>query len=584
MRDTATDAPPAAGTESIRRRTFLAAFAGTSLAGTLLPGVLWARWQEEPESPITAAMIAEAERIAGLEMTPEEREMMRGGLARNLGAYAALRGIDIPNEVPPALLFEPVMPGVEASPDGAEPPLRLAPWPEATRPAAADELAFLPVSRLARLLRSREVGAEELTRLYLERLERYDPQLHFVVTMTAERALQQARQADREIATGSWRGPLHGVPWGAKDLLAVRGYPTTWGAAPYREQRIEQDATVVQRLDAAGAVLCAKLTLGALAQGDWWFGGRTRTPWDPEQGSSGSSAGPGSATAAGCVGFALGTETLGSIVSPSTRNGVTGLRPTFGRVSRAGAMALSWSMDKIGPMCRSAEDCALVFQAIHGADGLDPTARSMPFAWDPHRDVRGLRVGVLESAFEPDERYDAREDDLETLRVLEQDLDLELVPVTLPDFPLEAIGFVLQAEAAAAFDELTRSGRDDELTRQTAGSWPNSFRTSRFIPAVEYIQASRARTLYMRMFSEAVRDVDVFVTPSFRGGVLRATNLTGHPCVVVPNGFSEEGMPRSISFIGGLYRDADALLLAHAYQQATDFHLRRPPLASPPAG
>ncbi len=479
--------------------------------------------------------------------------------------------------------FDPSPPGLAGvgMPDAASTDttsVRPSAWPTAARPATDEDLAFLPLSRPAHLVRRRQVSSEELTRIYLERLERLDPLLHFTVTLTEKLALQQARQADAEIRAGDYRSPLHGIPWGAKDLLATRDYPTTWGAAPYRDQMIDTDAMVVQRLEAAGSVLVAKLALGALAMGDYWFGGRTRTPWNPEQGSSGSSAGPGSATAAGCVGFAIGTETRGSIVSPATRNGVTGLRPTFGRVSRHGAMALSWSMDKIGPMCRSAEDCALVFAAMHGADGLDPTARSMPFDWDPDRPVTQLRVGYLQSAFEPSKRYTNRDFDLETLRALRDDLGIELIPIELPEFPVDAMGLVLMAEAAAAFDELTRSGRDDELTRQTRGSWPNSLRTARLIPAVEYIQANRARTMYMQLFAEAMGDADVFVTPSFRGGVLAGTNLTGHPCVAVPNGFTEAGSPVSISFIGGLYRDAEALLLAHAYQRVTDFHTRRPAL------
>jgi Asp-tRNA(Asn)/Glu-tRNA(Gln) amidotransferase A subunit family amidase len=456
--------------------------------------------------------------------------------------------------------------------------------PQTAPPVTDDKeaLAFLPVTQLAELVRTRQVSSVELTRMYLDRLRRYDPKLMFLVNLTEDLALKQAERADQEIAAGNYKGPLHGIPWGAKDLLATRDYPTTWGAAPYQEQIIHEDATVVKRLETAGAVLVAKLTLGALAMGDYWFGGRTRSPWNTESGSSGSSAGPGSATAAGCVGFSIGTETRGSIVSPATRNGVSGLRPTFGRVSRTGAMALSWSMDKIGPMCRSVEDCALVFAAIQGADGFDPTARTVAFNWDPYQPVEKLRVGYLASAFEEDERYDNREFDLETLRVLREDMGIELVPIELPDFPAGSLGFVLSAEAAAAFDELTRSNRDDLLTRQQRGAWPNSFRASRFIPAVEYIQANRARTMYMRLFSEAIRDVDVFVTPSYRGGVLGATNLTGHPCVVVPNGFNDEGMPVSISFHGGLFRDAEALLVAHAYQQHTDFHLRHPDVDAQP--
>jgi Asp-tRNA(Asn)/Glu-tRNA(Gln) amidotransferase A subunit family amidase len=563
---------------SADRRSFLGFFAASGLATTLLPGVLWARWQEEPESPITAAMIREAEEVAGLELSDEEREMMRRGLARNLESYEKLRALEIGNEVSPALRFDPLLPEM-APPEPAGPPSAAPrPWIGAARPGSDADLAFLPVARLAELLRTRRVTSLELTRLYLARLRRYDKRLHCVVTYTQERALAQARLADEEISAGRYRGPLHGIPWGAKDLLATRGTPTTWGAEPYREQMIDTDATVVRRLDEAGAVLIAKLTLGALAMGDRWFGGRTRSPWDPERGSSGSSAGPGAAVAAGCVGFAIGTETRGSIVSPATRNGVTGLRPTFGRVSRHGAMALSWSMDKIGPMCRSAEDCGLVFDAIHGPDGLDASVRSAEFDWPTGGGLDGLRVGYLTSAFEPAERYQNRSTDLDTLRVLREELGVDLLGVALPEFPVDAMGFILSAEAAAAFDSLTRSGRDDELVAQGRGAWPNTFRTARLIPAVEYLQANRARSLYMRAFDEATRHVDVFVTPSYRGGVLGGTNLTGHPCVVVPNGTSEEGMPVSISFVGGLYRDAACLRVADAYQQVTDFHRRRPPL------
>jgi len=575
------DAPiPVAG---IDRRAFMGFFSTTSLAGTLFPGVLWAHLQQRgqlPEPTITAGMIAAAEEIADIELTDEEREEMRRGLDRNIVSYEDLRALHIPNAVVPALLFEPVMPGVEVDLDRNEIPLRLS---RQRPPAVGDdleELAFLPLTQLSELVRTRQVSSEELTRMYLARLERYDPKLLFVVNLTEELALKQARRADQEIARGAYRGPLHGIPWGAKDLLATRDYPTTWGAEPYREQVIPEDATVVRRLDEAGAVLVAKLTLGALAQGDVWFGGRTRNPWNTQQGSSGSSAGPGSATAAGCVGFAIGTETRGSITSPSTRNGVTGMRPTYGRVPRTGAMALSWSMDKIGPMCRSAEDCALVFAAIQGADGFDPSARTVPFGWDPYRDPRTLRVGYLASAFEDGPRYPNREHDLVTLRTLREEVGIEMVPIELPDFPVSAMSFILTAEAAAAFEELTLSGRDALM--EDSSSWPQTFRAAHFIPAVEYIQANRARTMYMQQFSEVMRDIDVFVTPTQRGGVIGATNLTGHPQVAVPNGFSDQNTPYSISFVGGLYKDAETLLLAHAYQQVSDFHLRHPDVDAQP--
>ncbi len=567
------------------RRRFLAACSAAGISGAVLPEALWARLQEPgaTEPTVTVELIAAAERVAGLELTAEEREKMRRGIDRNLASYQQLHALEIGNEVPPALLFEPAPPGIEIRPDteDAMPQLGAA-TANTARPERADDLAFLPVAKLAVLLRDRKVTSLELTELYLERLVRYDLKLHCVVTLTRDRALEQARRADSEIAEGRWRGPLHGIPWGAKDLLDVAGYPATWGAEPFRDRRPAEDATVVRRLEDAGAVLVAKLSLGALAMGDVWFGGQTRNPWDTTQGSSGSSAGSGAATAAGLVGFALGTETRGSILSPASRNGVTGLRPTFGRVPRTGAMALAWSMDKVGPLCRSAEDCALVFAAIHGADGADPSARTLSFAWRPERPLSELRVGYVAAAFEEDDGYTQRAADLEVLRVLRTDLGLELVDVELPDFPIDAVGFMLSAEAAAAFDDLTRTGRDDQLTRQDDGAWPNLFRVARMIPAVEYIQASRARTLYMHRFAVAISNVDVIVAPTFRKGIVGATNLTGHPCVVVPNGFDDKGRPTSMSFLAGLYREADALRVASAYQERTDWHLRHPDVDAQP--
>jgi Asp-tRNA(Asn)/Glu-tRNA(Gln) amidotransferase A subunit family amidase len=415
--------------------------------------------------------------------------------------------------------------------------------------------------------------------MYLGRLKKYGPKLECVITLTEDLALEQARRADAEIAAGGYKGPLHGIPWGAKDLLAVPGYKTTWGAMPYKDQVIDESATVVKRLEEAGAVLIAKLTLGALAWGDVWYDGRTRNPWDYEQGSSGSSAGSASATVAGLVGFAIGTETLGSIVSPSTRCGTTGLRPTFGRVSRHGAMALSWSMDKIGPLCRSVEDCALVFDAIHGPDGRDLSVVDAPFNWDAELDVSGLRIGYVKSAFESEreEQEEWKRFDEATLESLSA-MGLDLTPIELPDLPIGAMSFILRAEAAAAFDELTRTNQDDLLVRQIRNAWPNVFRQSRLIPAVEYIQANRLRTLAMEAMAEIMSEIDVYVVPSFGGSNLLLTNLTGHPCVVLPNGFREDGAPTSISFMGKLFGEAETLAVAKAYQDATDFHLRRPAL------
>jgi Asp-tRNA(Asn)/Glu-tRNA(Gln) amidotransferase A subunit family amidase len=555
---------------TLDRRAFMGYFSAAGLGGTLLPGVLWAQAQQE--GAVTAGVIAEAEKIAGLEFTPEEREEMVRGLNQNARAWADLHEIDLDNSVLPAVQFDPLLPGQTMPMDR-----RPATWSEAgqvTRPANLGDVAFWPVRRLAELVRTRQVTSVELTSMYLDRLKRHGPTLECVITLTEERAMASARRADGEIAANNYRGPLHGLPWGAKDLLATRGYPTTWGAQPYVDQTIGMDATVVEKLDAAGAVLVAKLTLGALAQGDVWYGGRTRNPWNLEQGSSGSSAGSASATAAGLVAFAIGTETLGSIVSPSTRCGVTGHRPTFGRVSRAGAMALSWSMDKIGPICRSAECCAIVFNAIHGPDGRDPTIRDAPFNFDASRPISSLRIGYLRNAFEAERDSSAMDNAvLDVLRAQ----GINLIPVdTTMDYPLNALrSAILSAESAAAFDPLTRSNRDDLMENS---SWPNSFRQARLIPAVEYINANRVRTLVMRAMHDIMQQVDVFVAPtSGAGNPLLLTNLTGHPAVALPNGFRENGTPVSIQFIGSLYADAEMLMVARAYQQATDWHGRKPP-------
>lgn len=540
--------------------------------------------QPEAGAPpaLTLEQVAGAEALAGLEFTPDERALMMDELAEHLAAYAQIRTVPLLNSVPPALVFDPRR-GLAPAPPPAPTASKETPAPDQSPPAPPadlEDLAFAPVTLLAALLRSGQVTSLALTEMYLRRLRRYDPLLHCVVTLTEELARAQARQADAEIAAGRYRGPLHGIPWGAKDLLATRGIPTTWGATPYREQMIDEDATVIQRLDAAGAVLVAKLSMGALAWGDVWFGGLTRNPWNPEEGSSGSSAGPGAAVAAGLVGFAIGTETLGSIVSPCTRCGVTGLRPTFGRVSRHGAMALSWSMDKIGPMCRSVEDCALVFAAIYGPDGLDGTIVDAPFVWPVRANLADLRIGFIESAF-AEEREDKALDDavLDVLR----GLGANLIPISLPDYPVEALSFILNAEAAAAFDELTRSNRDDLLERQVKDAWPNVFRQARLIPAVEYIQANRVRTLIMQAMARLMAGIDVYVAPSYGANNLLLTNLTGHPAVVVPNGWTAPGSPHSITFTGRLDDEATVLAVAQAYQAATGFHLRHPALDAAPA-
>ena len=563
---------------SIDRRDFCAAVGGLGLASTAFPSALWARAQEE--GAITKQTIVEAEKLAGLEFTDAERELLLEDIGNLLESYEEIRKLNIGNEVPPALDFNPIPPGtvLPEQPRPSGPPKA-----SLNKPAIETDLAFMPVTQLSQLIRERKITSTELTSMYLARLRKHDESLKCVISLTTERALEEADRSDREIAAGNYRGPLHGIPWGAKDLLAARKYRTTWGARPYESQVIDADATVTERLSAAGAVLIAKLTLGALAWGDVWFGGKTRNPWNPEQGSSGSSAGPASATAAGLTGFAIGSETWGSIVSPCSRCGSTGLRPTFGRVSRHGAMALSWTMDKLGPISRGVEDCALVLDAIYGPDGLDTTVIDHPFAWNRDLDVTKLRVGYLKSAFEqePEEEEERAKEmhaiNLRTLEELEK-TGIKLIPFELPEFPVGALSFILNAEAAAAFDELTRSNRDDLLVRQIKDAWPNTFRQNRFVPAVEYIQANRARRILMRKMAEVMEEVDVYVCPPYGGNNLLLTNLTGHPCVVLPNGFRENGTPTSITFNGKLFGEAQLLAVAKAYQDATDYHLKRPPL------
>lgn len=566
----------------LTRRRFLTYFSSIGLTTTLLPGVLWAKMQEKKELRISKEMIAEAEKLAGLEFTDEERDLMLEGLDEYLEKYEDLRKISIANSIPPALNFNPILPGMTFETESK--PLKMSKVPKQNAPSNLEEVAFWPVTHLAQLIKSGRVSSVALTKMYLKRLKRYDPQLQCVVTLTADLALKQARRADKEILAGKYRGPLHGIPWGAKDLLAKKGYKTTWGATPYKDRVIDLDATVIKRLEEAGAVLVAKLTMGALAWGDVWYGGKTKNPWNLEQGSSGSSAGPASATAAGLVGFAIGTETLGSIVSPSTRCGVTGLRPTYGRVSRYGAMALSWSMDKIGPMCRSVEDCALVFDAICGPDEKGLTVGDVPFNWDADLDIKKLRIGYVKGLFEGERRGRSNSEEwqafdnasVEKLKAI----GIDLIPIELPEFPVRALSFILGAEAAAAFDDLTRSNKDELLVRQIKNAWPNSFRQARMIPAVEYIQANRARTMLMQKMAELMSKIDVYLVPSYGGNNLLMTNLTGHPAVVLPNGFTEKSTPTSITFMGNLYGEAETLAVAKAYQDATNFHLKHPVLES----
>ncbi len=632
------------------RRMFLERCAAAGVGNTLLPGALAAiamqsaagqaspaaHGSDQPKidtfPAITPAMLDAAAAVAGITLTDEQKTMMLDGVRNQRAGLQAVRDLHLPNSVAPAVVFNPMPIGGHLHSSVHEAwrghpgtfPAKVTTADVAGIIGNEDKLAFATVRQLGDLLRTRKITSVELTKFYLQRTRRLDPVLHLLITPLDERALAQAAAADKEIAAGKYRGALHGIPWGAKDLLSVKGYPTTWGAGGMEHQQFDEDATVVQRLDAAGAVLISKLTLGALAQGDVWFGGKTRNPWNPKQGSSGSSAGPASAVSAGCCGFAIGSETLGSISSPSTRCGVTGLRPTFGFVPRTGAMALSWSMDKLGPICRTVDDAGIVMQAIHGPDGKDKSVRDAEFFWDGGVPaLKTLRVGYLKTAFDepvlrvPDasaerpeteaerrvtpeqrqrnferQRYDNRYDRA-TLDVL-RSMGVNLIEVQLPDFPFGSVSPVLSIEAAAAFDELTRSGRDKLLTAQAPGDWPNTFRIARMYSGVDYVQAMRARSVLIEEMAKLFATVDVIVTPS-GGPQLTATNLSGHPAVIVPNGIrgtdapqpqdtadggrgnaGGPGTPVSITFLGQLYDDARLLAFAQAYQEKTGFHRLHP--------
>ncbi|HRJ29360.1 MAG TPA: amidase [Cyclobacteriaceae bacterium] len=519
----------------------------------------------------------EIEPYYDLAFTQAERDSLLQGLRDYQRSIQALHQYPLQNHIPMSLWFDPVPAGFKK--ETLQKPIDWGLPKNVALPANKEELAFYPVYKLAVLIKSKKISSVELTQLYLNRIKKYGDTLQCVVSILEERALAQARKADEEIAKGKYRGPLHGIPYGIKDLLAVEGTSTTWGAEPYADQQLNTTATVVKKLDEAGAILIVKLSMGALALGDIWFGGVTKNPWNLKQGSSGSSAGSASATVAGLVAFSIGTETLGSIVSPSTRCGASGLRPTYGTVSRHGAMALSWSMDKIGPICRSAFDAALVYKVIHGEDALDKSATTSAFNYSAKTDIKKLKVGYLKSLFEAS--YPGKENDQKALEVIKS-LGIELVELELPaSIPVAAIRLMLTAEAAAAFDELTRSNKDSLLSNQLRWAWPNTFRTARFIPAVEYINASRLRQQLIEEYHKVTKDFDVIISPSFGGTQLLTTNLTGHPCVVVPNGFNNTGSPTSISFLGKLYGEAAPLLVARAFQEATEWEDKQPPFFQP---
>lgn len=522
---------------------------------------------------ITKEQIDSAEKIIGLNFTDAEKDSMLDNLNEQLTNYENIRKIDLPNSIPPAIMFNPIPIGFQINHE--QKPIKFSNYSNVKLPLNKDDLAFYSIGELAHLIKTRKITSTELTKFFIERLKKYGPILHSVITLTEERALAEAKKADEEIAKGNYKGMLHGIPYGVKDLLSTKRYKTTWGSVPFKEQLIDEDATVIKKLHEAGAVLCAKLTMGELAWGDVWFGGMTRNPWDTTKGSSGSSAGSASSVSAGLLPFAIGTETRGSIVSPSTVCGVSGLRPTYGRVSRNGAMALSWSMDKIGVIGRNAEDLAIVFNEIRGLDENDLSLIDAAFNYNPKVNFKKLKIGYLKNDFA--KKYPFHDNDSIALNKMKE-LGAELIPIELPNIATEDLSFILSAEAGAAFDELTRSNKDDLLVRQIKNAWPNVFRSSRFIPAVEYINANRIRFLLVQEMKKLFDKIDLYVSPSWVGNNLLLTNLTGHPCVVVPNGFSKNGTPTSFTFIGNLFDEAKIVAVAKAFQDATDHHKKHPKL------
>jgi Asp-tRNA(Asn)/Glu-tRNA(Gln) amidotransferase A subunit family amidase len=577
------------------RRRFMATFAGAGLGSTLVPGIVWARIQENGGQKVTLAMINEALKLAGVEVSDEEKTGLVDGANRNLAGFDDLRKLHIPPDVSPPFHFSPVTPGMTVS--KAKQPFRLSAAPTVKRPANLEDVAFWPVRHLAELVRTRQVSSIELTEMYLARLHRYNGLLNNVVTFLDDYGRAEARRADQEIAAGKYRGPLHGIPWGAKDIISVKGYPTTWGAAPFKEQVLDYDATVIEQLRDAGAVLIAKVTTGELAGGDNWFGGQTKSPWDPAQGSSGSSAGPSSATAAGCIAFGIGTETSGSILSPAARCGLAGLRPTFGRISRYGVMALSWTQDRLGPICRYAEDTAIVMQAIARPDGRDMSVTDVPFNWNAALDIRKLKVGIIQESFDEITNASAKANAAKMLETLKSLGVTQFIPITVPNFTTGTGSFGV--ERTAYFEEHARAGR----MKGTRGGTQSA---GYLLPAPIYLQQQRARMMMMMELQKATAHVDVYLVGSNNTGVggpgpraagaapeaprptqperpqtptqrhFGYANLAGYPAINLPNGFADTGGPTNAVIYAQPYRELEIIALAKAYQDAAGFHLVKP--------
>ncbi|HEV3222089.1 MAG TPA: amidase [Puia sp.] len=524
------------------------------------------------QDSVTRSQIAVTEKMFGLSFSQSKRDSMTGFLTDRLKTYSYLQSQNLGNDIPLPLWYSPVLPGMRVP--RKQLPVQFDIPDHVSLPADRSQLAFYSIPQLASLIKHRKITSEELTRFYLGRLKKYGPALHCVIEITEDIAIRQAKKADAEIASGKYRGPLHGIPYGIKDLFAVEGTYTTWGTPPYKNQMINQTAFVAVQLQQAGAVLVAKLSLGELAMDDVWFGGLTRNPWDTTKGSGGSSAGSAAATAAGLVPFAIGTETYGSIVDPAMRCGVTGLRPTYGSVARTGAMALAWSSDKIGALCRSAEDAAIVFYYIHGADQVDASSIQFAFNYTGSVNMKQLKIAYISNYIDT---LPAGSPEKQTLIRLKE-MGAQLIPLSFPDnlHGDEILSLIISAESAAAFDQLTRSSKDDEMVQQAKDRWPNTFRTARFVPAVEYINACRVRYQIMKKMDPVINSYDIIIAPPETGDQLAITNLTGNPSVTIPNGVLPNGMPAAITFIGKHFGEATLLAFAKAYQQKTGFHLKHP--------
>lgn len=577
------------------RRRFMATFAATSLGATLVPGVLWARVQDAGASKVSLAMVTDALKLSGIDLPEDEKANIVDTANRNLTGVEAIRKIHIPNDVSPPFHVSAITPGMTVN--RAKQPWVLSAAPKVKRPANLEDAAFWPVRHLAELIRTKQVTSLELTEMYLARLHRYNGLLNNVVTFLDDHGRAEARRADAEIAAGKYKGPLHGIPWGAKDIISLKGFKTTWGSPAFKDQVFDYDAAVVEMLRDAGAVLIAKVTTGELASGDQWFGGQTKNPWDPTQGSSGSSAGPSSATAAGCIAFGIGSETSGSILGPAARCGIPSLRPTFGRVSRFGVMALSWTQDRLGPMVRYAEDAAIVMQAITKPDGRDMHVSDIPFNWNANLDIKKLRVGYIKDSFDTLTNATAKANFDKSLAVLKQIGVTNMIEVIIPE--METNVSAINVEAGAFFDEAARSGR----MKVARGSFGNQ--SNRLVSAVDYIQAQRVRMMMMQKLEEATRHVDVYIVASnasgapapprpaagaadaprrnFNNGPQGPTqrhssiaNVGGFPAMNVPNGFGESGSPTNFTVFGQPFREAEIIAVVKAYQDAAGFHLMKP--------